>query len=174
MANENLNPVQGNVLEELVDKKVSNSGISLETLTLLINTERLKSLHDKTKKEFTELKERQNQVSKLHKVLKKINAETSTAGEFDCSSNEELKKLLVEAKDLGVDLKTDKFKYTKDERDRLVENLRMTIDDLNVKNDMQLQTVNRLTNERYESYQLARAILKPLHEAKMQSVRGIK
>jgi hypothetical protein len=167
-------PIQENVLEKVAANKKIPTGISLETLVLLVNTERLKSVHNKTETEFKELKTRQEHVSKLHKLLKKINAETTSTGEFDCTSHAEIKKLISEAKDLGVDLKTDKLKYNKDERDRLVENIRMTIDDFNVKNDMQLQAVNRLTNERYESYQLARAILKPLHEAKMQSARGFK
>jgi len=70
-------------------------------------------------------------------------------------------------------VKDDKFKYNKDERDRLVENIRMTIEDLNVKNDMQLQTITRLTNERYESYQMARSILKPLHDDKINKAHAM-
>ncbi|MFQ5729195.1 MAG: hypothetical protein ACE5GN_02400, partial [Waddliaceae bacterium] len=128
----------------------------------------------KTDKELKELKERQAKVAELHKVLKAINAATDANGKIDCSKNDELKKLLKKAKELGADVKDDKFKYNKEERDRLVENVRMSIEDLNVQNDMQLQTVSRLTNERYESYQMARSILKPLHEAKISHARGIK
>jgi len=148
--------------------------LSLEALTLLITTERLKTLHSQTQSEFKELKKRQEQVHFLHKLMKAINKATTAQGEFDCSSNEDIKKMLTEAKNMGVDLADDKFKYNKDERDRMVENVRMTIEDYNVQNEMQMQTVNRLTNERYESYQMARSILKPLHDAKMNIVRNIK
>lgn len=148
--------------------------LSLEALILLINTERLRKLHQQTQTEFQELKKRQDQVSFLHKLMKAINKTTSSEGEFDCSSNEDIKKMLSKAQEMGVDNEPEKCKYSKDERDRLVENIRMTIEDYNTQNEMQMQTVNRLTNERYESYQMARSILKPLHDAKMNVVRGIK
>jgi hypothetical protein len=81
--------------------------------------------------------------------------------------------MLKQAKEYGVDLKDDKFKFNKEERERLIENIRLTIDDCNVLNDMQLQTITRLTTERYESYQLARSIMKPLHEDKTNKARAI-
>lgn len=156
----------------LTEDSNGNPGdLSLETLVLLVNTSRLSFLRDKINTEFAELKQRQEKVSFLHKLLKKINVATSDKGEFD--SSEEIQKLLAQAKEMGVEM-LDKQHYTKEERDRLVENIQMTIEDFNVSNDMQLQAVNRLTNERYESYQLARSILKPLHEAKMQTARGVK
>lgn len=150
------------------------SNLSLESLILLINTERLKRIHEQTHSEFTELKKRQSQVSYLHKLMQTINKLTTTEGNFDCSANEELKKSLTEAKNMGVDLHDDKHTYNKEERDRLVENIRMTVEDFNVQNEMQLQSVNRLTNERYESYQLARSIMKPLHESKIEHTKGMK
>ena len=82
--------------------------------------------------------------------------------------------MLKEAKNLGVQCKDGQHKFTKEERDRLVENIRLTADDMNVKNEMQLQTVNRLTNERFECFQLAKSIFRPLHESKLQIIRGIK
>lgn len=148
--------------------------MSLETLILLINCDRLKILRDKTNKEFSELKARQDKVSTLHKLLKKINVATSDKGELDFTSNAEISDLLKQAKELGIEYQEGKTKYSKDERDRFVDNIQMTIDDFNVHNEMQLQTINRLTNERHECYQLARSILKPLHEAKMQTARAIK
>lgn len=166
--------MESDVVNEIIANANGNSPkLSLEALILLINAERLKQLHNKTHNEFTELRKRQGQVKSLHDLLKRINTNTTDVGEFDCSSNSDIQDLLKQAKEIGVDVEDGKFKYSKDERDRLVENVRMTIEDLNVMNDMQLQTVNRLTNERYESYQLVRSIIKPLHEAKMQISRNI-
>lgn len=149
-----------------------NSNLSIESLALLINMERLKRLENKITTEFVELKKRQDEVTFLHKLIKTINTATVNE-ELDCTDNPELKELLAKAKDYGVDLKEGKFKYTKEERERLIENIRITSDDNNILNDMQLQTITRLTTERYESYQLARAIMKPLHEDKTNKARAI-
>lgn len=151
-----------------------SSDLSLETLILLINAERLSNLQSKTETEFKALKERQEKVAELHNILKAINAATKANGELDLTKNDDLKKLLARAKELGVDIKGDMNNFNREERDRLVENIRMTVEDLNVQNDMQLQTISRLTNERYESYQMARSILRPLHDAKISFAKGIK
>lgn len=167
-------------VSEVLTKAVDNEGgidpenLSLEALILLINTERLKYLQEKTQNEFSELKDRQAKVAELHNILKALNAATDAKGELDLTKNEELKQLLSKAKELGVDVKDGKFKFNKEERERLVENIRMTVEDLNVKNDMQLQVISRLTNERYESYQMARSILKPLHDAKTSYARAMR
>lgn len=174
--NSNLDSVNDNDVKEVMkaaDLNIDPSEMSLEALIMLINAERLKHLHDKTNSEFKELKKLQDIVAYLHKLIKNINTETSATGEFDCSKNEELKKLLKEASGMGVEIKEGKFTYTKDERDRLIDNIRMTIDDYHVKNEMSMQTINRLTSERYESYQLARSIMKPLHEDKINKARAI-
>lgn len=148
-----------------------DENISIEALILLINTERLKYLKDSTTKELSELKARQQKVKDLHSLLRSINTATDTKGKLDCTDNQEIKDLFLKAKEYGIDIKDGKFKYSKEERDRLVENIRIAADDLNVENDMQLQTVSRLTNERYETYQMARSILKPLHEDKQRKAR---
>lgn len=146
--------------------------LSIESMALLINASRLKTLEKKITNEFIELKKRQDQVSILHKLIKTINAAMKDDG-FDCSNDQNLKDLLTKVKEYGVELDSDKHKYTKEEKDRLVENIRLTADDFTVLNDMQLQTISRLTTERYESYQLARAIMKPLHEDKINKSRAI-
>lgn len=166
-------PVQEVLTEAVADaSRTDSQNLSLEALVLLINTERLRSLEKKITAEFLELKKRQDEVSFLHKLIKTINTATANE-EFDCTQNEELKSLLAKAKEYGVDIKEDKFKYNKEERERLIENIRITADDNNVLNDMQLQTITRLTTERYESYQLARSIMRPLHEDKVNKARAI-
>lgn len=167
-------PINSDVVKKILsDPNNKIADMSLEALVLLINTERLKFLHTKTHKEFTELKNRQDQVRALHTLMKKINNATDGNGALDIANNPELQQLIKDAKELGVETIDDKTSYTKEERDRLIDNIRVTSDDLNILNDMQLQTINRLTNERYESYQMARSILKPLHDAKMRAIKGI-
>ncbi len=153
---------------------IDPNNISLEALILLINTERLNSLQEKTQTEFQELKKRQQDVKELHDILKAINKATGETGTLEISGNAELQKMFAKARELGADVAEGKTSFNREERERLVENIRMTVEDLNVQNDMQLQTISRLTNERYESYQMARSILKPLHEAKTSYARGIR
>lgn len=152
---------------------VNPEQLSLEALVLLINTDFLKVLKEKTRHALNELKERQEKVRTLHQLLRQINTSTDEKGRFDCSKSQEIQDLLTKAKDLGVEIQDGKLKYSKEERDRLVENIRITADDYNVENDMQLQVISRLTNERYEAYQMARSILKPLHEDKQRKARAI-
>lgn len=157
---------------DAVNGEKDSKDMSLESLVLLINAERLHYLEKKITTEFIELKKRQDQVSFLHKLIKKINAGT-VKGEFDCTNDPEVKEMLKKAKDYGVGIVDGKAKFNAEERDRLVENIKMTADDFNVLNDMQLQTITRLTTERYESYQLARSIVKPLHEDKTTKAKAI-
>lgn len=162
------------ISEILKPKKAGPEDMSLETLSMLVHGDRLSFLHNRIHKELATLRERQDKVSALHKIMKKINVATNDEGKFECTENEELQKHLQEAKRLGVEIEDEKFIYSKEERDRLIENFNMTIADYNVSNDMQLQAVNRLTNERYESFQLLRSIMKPLHEDKMGKARAVR
>lgn len=162
------------VLSEAINSSTPSHShhLSVEALVLLINSERLKRLENKITSEFMELKKRQDEVTFLHKLIKTINTAT-THEELDCTNHQDLKNLLEKAKEYGVDIKEGKYKFNKEERERLIENIRITADDNNVLNDMQLQTITRLTTERYESYQLARSIMKPLHEDKTNKARAI-
>ncbi len=153
--------------------------MELEQLVFLLLTERLNQLQQKSMDEFKELKKRQDEVVQMHKVLKAINANTNNESELSFDLSSDLMQHLNHARDkLGIEIqpgaiKDNKMTYTKDQRERLIDNIRMTIDDHNTRNDMQMQTVTRLINERYESYQMARAILKPIHDDKMSKARAI-
>ncbi len=155
-----------------VSKSTSDSQMGLETMALLIHSHRLNSLENKLKSEYAELKERQGKVTYLHKLIKSINAVTVN-NEFDCSARPELKEMLAKAAEYGVEIKPGQSKFNSEERKLLIENINMTCEDYNILNDMQLQTVNRLHTERTESFQLARAIMKPLHDDKINKARAI-
>jgi hypothetical protein len=164
-------------IEKLVTRAVEGDEealeeISVETLALMMCSERIAELEAQTKEEFENLKERQSQVRFLHKLLKAINATTSSKDEIDWSQDEELKSMLDQAREMGIDI-PEGYTFNKENKTRLVENIKMTVDDLNIENEMQLQTISRLTNERYEAYQMARSIIKPLHEDKINKARKI-
>lgn len=163
-----------NVTEvESTDNKVAIDKLSLDSLILLLNTEKLAQLKVSTKKELDDLKKRQAKVKRLHEIQRAVNKGTDEKGKLDASKDSALQALLKEASDLGVEIKQGKASFTKEERDRLVDNIRMAAEDLNVENDLQIQQISRLTNERYESYQMARGILEPLARAKQSAAKGI-
>lgn len=150
-----------------------SENMSIEALMLMMNTDRIRELEEQMRKELAELKGRQQDVHFLHDLLQAINKTTSDKDKINWEKDKDLKKMLDKARELGVDIPEDKYKFNEKERQRLIENIRMEIDDLNLHNDLQFQTVTRLTNERYESYQLTRAIMKPLHEDKVNKMRKL-
>ncbi len=148
-----------------------NNKPSLESLVGLILTRRLSDIANESQTKIKELQDRQKIVRDLHDVMRAVNAYDQ--GDIDLSKDQKLKDLLKRAKELGVDIKEGKTKYTVEERARLIDNLRMTVEDYNMQNDLQLQALTRLTSEIYESYQLAKSILKPLHDDKINKARAM-
>lgn len=155
------------------DGPPDEKNLTLEQLVILINTDRVRSLEEKSKAELKELKERYAQVRSLNDIRKKINTDLSSSGNVDLAKNPELKEMLAKAKEHGVTVDEKKTTYTKEEAERLLDNIKMSIDDLNIENDLQMQQLSRLQNEHHESFQLAMSIMKPLHNAKQSAIRGI-
>jgi len=81
---------------------------------------------------------------------------------------------LSETLEMGTEIKKGGKLFTKDQKDRLVENIRKDMEDLSVQNDMQLNKVSRLNNETYECHQSARLMLKTIHDAFMALIRNWK
>lgn len=174
MSDNNVTEVVNEAVSGVTTGKKDPKDMSLEALVLLLTTERLHKLENDSRGQLDELRTRQQKVSFLHKLMKTINTATGSKGEFDLTPlPQDLKDMFKKAKELGVDLDESKLQYSNEERERLLENLRMTVEDFNVQNEMQLQMITRMTNERYESYQMARAILKPLHDDKLNKARAI-
>lgn len=174
MANTNLVKAFNRAVEEVDETPAaSQNGMSVESLTLFMTTTRVNQLEEQMRKELKDLRKRQDKVRRLHDVLKAINKTVNEKDGINWENDKELKALLDEARKLGADIPEGKYKFNSSERMRLVENIRLTIDDFNLQNDLQMQTITRLQNERYESYQMARSILKPLHEDKINKSRKI-
>lgn len=147
---------------------------TLEKLLFLVHTERLKHLEDKSATTLESLTASQDKVSKLHDLIAKINEATDKDGKINVVQGSELEALLKEAKEMGVKVATTEGEFSDKEKDRLIENIRLEIENLNVKNDMMLQEVTRITNERYEMYQLTRMAHKVLDEDKKNKARAIR
>lgn len=153
--------------------KNPNADLSLEALIELIRAERLKHLKSQSDNQFKELKAAQKEVATLQDLIQSINAATKADGTLDLEKNPDLKAQIDAAKELGVEVNAQN-KFNKEERDRLIENIRMTIQNKNTDIDMQLQTTSLLTSECFETYQMLRQILKPAHEMKLACARATK
>ncbi len=150
--------------------------VALSASLKLLNMIKLQDTQAELKKEYKELLERQEKVRFLSKLQQAINAKADAKGNFDCSKDTDLQKLLQEAREIGVAIPGGEGKliFNKDEKESLVENLQLMTKDLNVQNEMQFQKVTRLNNEISEFYQLARGTTKPEHDAILSAIRGVR
>lgn len=159
--------------------------MSIEAIIKLMIMEKADRVRSDMLKMSEELKTRQDKVHWIHTLIKKINSRIDKdSGELDITDEnaktEEEKRLCKEIREMlekaseekGYDIKYA-TKYNKEERERLLDNLRTTVEDLNVQNDMQIQDLSQLVTERYEVFQMARGIIKPLHDDKMQKIRAM-
>ena len=132
------------VLSQAITKSDSSKDtkeLSLEALVLLLTTDRLHHLEKQSRKELDELRGRQKKVAFLNKLTKTINTATGPKGDFDMGNYTDLQNMLSDAKKIGIEVDEAKVKYNDEERQRLVDNIRMTIDDMNVENEMHLFVV---------------------------------
>jgi hypothetical protein len=85
----------------------------------------------------------------------------------------DLRKGLQEAHEQRqVEIKWPVDSYNRDERDALVSALDMACKDLNLQNDLQMQDLNRVYQDRLEVLQMARSIMKNLHDDKVHKARS--
>lgn len=161
-------------VERIGEPQSSTENLSLQDMIYLVNTQLVDQIETKLRKEFTEVQERNGKVRHLHNLLKAINAATDSKGNLDISQSPELQAMIKEANELyGLNIPADKTKFNGQERERLVENIRTTCDDLNVQSDLQLQTISRLNSERQEAYQIARSMMKAIHDDIMHKAQAM-
>ncbi len=86
----------------------------------------------------------------------------------------ELRERLKEAKDkFGIDFKLkDDGKYDRDERTALMTAAENRVKDYNLDNDMNMHDLQRFYQERLEILQMARGLLKTLHDDKVHKARS--
>lgn len=165
--------------------------VGMEPLLQEVLIARIESLKNSTGKDLEELLARQKEVEELHKLLARINEGTDKDGKLKVTDelleflNKAIKSnspegstgenssdsLKMDPKELKI-LEKGKT-YTSAERQRLYENIKSHIETLQTKSDMQLQALTQSTNERYETYQLARSIMKTLQELGKSFVRAV-
>lgn len=161
-----------NKISEELKIERDHSDSNVENMAVFHAIDRLHSLERMKAKELKELMERQHKVAFLRKLQGSINVGTTPKG-FDATNVQDFSEMLLAAKNLGVQLDEKKLAYSTEERDRLLENIRMVIDDNQTLNELQMQSIIRIETERNESIQMASSMAKPLHEDKTQKARAI-
>lgn len=178
MADRQANPVDQLLATHGVEEKRQ----SLESLLLEIRAARTQYIRDSIVKEVKELKERQSEVKSYHEIIAKINALTDKEGEVKVDEElcDMLKKAVSADGEGGDKIDGGSLKilavgesYRPEDRVRIIETLRMHIEDLNTQNEMQIQSVTQFNNELFETYQMLRAIDKPYDAAGRQCARSI-
>lgn len=163
---------------------VNKMNASIDSLIRDILTSSVDKLMENKKKELDEVLERQLAVKQFHDLMAKINKLTDKDGKVKV--DEELERMLYNAlknnecseADNAYRMSDLKFlekgkEYKTEERQRLLENIRMHVEDLTTQNDMQMNKVTHLTNQTYEIYQSMRSIPKPGEEAKRSMIRNV-
>lgn len=164
-----------NVYEiERITKSLESEEIDLDPLALLVYSEKLQLLESQGEDMMDEIRQTHKQIQHIHKILAKINEETDKDGNLVPS--DQLKALFDEAEEMGLSpdrslIESNKLDFNK--KERLVENLKMSVEDLNMDNETKLQRVNHLNNERFSVIQFIRKVLDSLHQTKQMMSRNI-
>ncbi len=163
--------------EEVNETPKTAKWARIEGLLYAILMSRLDSIDKKAADAGKELLEIQQQMKKLQDLLGQILAQTDPkTGGLDLSKNQELQKLLAEAKELGLTFNNpnDKYVFTKFDRDNLVSNLEGLSKTKQTELNLMAKKMERLFTERNESLKYANSIQKTLDDIKMKIARNLK
>jgi len=95
--------------------------------------------------QLQETKERQQAVNKLRELKQKVRSGMQNDKGVDWSNDENMKKLVDLARDLGVDIPKG-YHFSKDDLKSMSDNLKTTMDTLNSSNEMDMLRMQRLMN----------------------------
>ncbi len=157
------------IVEQLVRRPIRGAGVdgkgyNLEKQAVLMASDRVQRLEAESKKELDDIKARQLRIQMLNEALRTINAHRGEEDLIDWSKEPRLMDLIGQVQELGVQITHTDGKFSASQTRRSVENINLLLRDLNAQNEVQIKIANRLQNERYEAFQLARSITKPLHD----------
>ena len=110
---------------------------------------------------YQKIKTRTDQVDLLSSLLSKINLEKD---KIDWSKNEEMKKLVDKARELGADIPEGKYSWTKEEKAQLKENIQMKRENMEKITQLERTDMQRFLQEASQCHQLRSHILKMLKE----------
>jgi hypothetical protein len=146
---------------------------TLESALFLVQSEKIHHLSSKIVSTLDGLHERQKEVRRLQEIIALLNKNVTDEGTLTVEEGSLEQELLEELQSRGVQVKQTVGVFNPQQYDRLIENIKMSVEGLNVQNEMNLQDVTRLQNEQYNVYQLVKSIHKPLDEDKRNKARAV-
>lgn len=154
-----------------------SSSLTLAELNLLVQADNVKKVEEKIKEGSKGLIELNKQLTFLRQLQKFINTASNSKGGFDASEDKSFKKILKDAEKMGIELPKEKgkikYKFNADEKHRLLENIRLTCDDTNLRMEQSMMEFSRLSTLRNEAFQLAKSIFDTLNKTFMSLARSI-
>ncbi len=131
-----------------------------------------------------EIHHRQDKVKFFHGLIQDINNLINNNETLDISKNVELQDKLKQAKELGVNLPMDeksteqkpllKTTFTSAQRDRLLENIHLTVDEMDKEGKIQTQKMQVLIQESDRYLTLANQVMKYEDKPKRTAIAAIK
>lgn len=125
---------------------------SLNSLLHLLRIEAISHATSKAKKSITKLQEVHDKNKALTKLLEVITNTSEKNGRFE-AKDAETKRLLAQAKQIGVSIDDEKTSYTKDERDSLVRGIELQSRNLDVDIKMLVNETQEARQQRDTFYQ---------------------
>lgn len=110
---------------------------------------------------YLKIKARTDDIETLTKLQSKIN---SSSGKIDWTKDEEMKKLVDRAREIGVDIPAGKYTWTEEEKKLLKENIQMRKDNMEKITQLERTDMQRYLQEATHCHQARSNILKLLKE----------
>lgn len=160
--------------------QTDSKGLTVKQLALLIVHHKLDHLKLSYLQKMLEWKENRAKIQDYTVVLSLINARvkdgklqlepSDSKEEFKYNLRAQLEQLVKDG--LILNIPADGL-FDAQAREGLVTNLKGMLDGFNLNNNIVIEDLQQIMNERYEAYQYARGIMKPENDAGTQVARNI-
>lgn len=147
--------------------------LSLQQMIMALHTSRIADLTGKMKGESQGVNDKKKNLEFFQALLRKINTNTDDSGKIDLSKDSELKTMLQEAKEKGIDVPT-KDKLSAQERNALRENVNSKAEELNLSINMQMESISSFHKEWDQSFMILKNTMATIKKAGDTMIHGIK
>lgn len=152
--------------------KPLRKGVSLEDEHELLRLEAIANWEMLVKKHAQKGQVAYEKMGELNELLKAINTQTDAKGNFEVK-DDETRKLIQRAKALGANI-PEKTKFTRDERDNLLSNVKMTASKFELEMRLATSDASEVMAQRNQVYQILHTNTKSNKEVSSAVSRGIK
>lgn len=155
-------------IPEIAKELPPEKQLALGAMIYAIALRRQSELVQKSKDGMLEIQEKNRNIAKVNAAMQAINA--CESGDLDLTNKPQLMEQLKQAKEAGAFIDLSKTKYSQEDRHRLLDNLRLSSDSLNMQTQTEMQQAN-LLSQVYENFTAARPITRAEHDAVMAIIK---